>query len=319
MARVWQVVACALFLPTAGCGGGGGGGSVAASGPASGQPIQISSAGPPISISSSSFLGSPAPGSYVMPEEDFTVSGTTVTGAGSGTGQAILGNDPASGKPRYLTIDVTAAGFTFYNHTFDLTTATASTTAALTKYGGVIDGTQALVFDPNLNFATYGLWSADQGAGRGQAGAYSFGQMTPNDKLPTSGTASYAGSTIGVLAQASGAYVLTGDAGLTANFGAMSLIGTLSNMKAIASDGTSVPWNTLTINAAINLGIPGQSGFGGPVVSSSNSALTPGRLNGGVTGHFFGPQADEVAGTWSVVGPQGSSTTAIGSFGAKKQ
>jgi hypothetical protein len=158
-----------------------------------------------------------------------------------------------------------------------------------------------------LNFASFGAWNANSTTPniQGGFGVIASGQDTPVGAIPTSGTATYTGATTGFLVtnSTSAETRIRGNASVTANFG------------------------TSTVTSAFN--IPGQFAFTGnanmvggtntysgttTTTSIANSAL-PAALSGDLRGAFYGPAAQETAGTWTLKGGQAQ---AIGSFGAKR-
>jgi hypothetical protein len=313
------IVACSALLVLTACGGGGGG----SGGPAPATTGTSGLAGFP----TNSFVPSqPAGESFVSSDTDIyadpgTVSvgqakdSTTTVGI-TGLATAELNPDPNTRDVRYLALKVTDGART-YNHTFDLNAASASAIAGfLQVLEKPSDGSQhALFINPNLAYSTYGVWLyAPAGGNSSMVGAYSFGQWTPSANVPTSGTATYSGSTIGLLEQPSGNYDLTGDARLTADFSAMTVTGNLTNMKATNNaTGVTTPWNNMAMSAAVT---SSRNGFAGSISSTSTSTTTPVALSGNVTGHLYGPHAEEIGGSWWAT--DGASTAAVGSFGAKK-
>lgn len=323
MAGTLRVAAYAFLATLAACSGGGGGGD--SPGPAT---TTASSSAGLTAFPANSFIPSQPAGSdftQVSETDLSTTDGSTYNvgraddgtgGTSSGSAEITLDPDTSSGKLRYLTLKVND-GTATYTHSFDLSTASAS---PLSGYLQVVDTPQSggtyqhtLVIDPNLSYSAYGVWLNTPATGTAlQTGAYSVGQWTPAANVPTTGTASYSGSTVGLLVQPSGGYVLSGDASLTANFAAMTVAGSLTNMKAINNGtGVSSAWDNMAMSANIS-----GNGYNGSIASSSTSTLTPGALNGAVSGHFYGPHAEETGGTWWAT--DGSSTAAVGSFGAKK-
>lgn len=156
-----------------------------------------------------------------------------------------------------------------------------------------------------------------------QAMAYHHGNPTGN--IPTNVTATYnglfAGSSFehGNNANAFGANSLVGDARVTANFGAGTMTGSVTNIsQEPVGLGLSAP-------AGYDLNLIGN--ISGNTYSGSVGFATPGGAASGavthsnMTGGFYGANAAETAGALSVTGtPAGQATpiTAIGSFGAVK-
>ena len=296
-----------LMLVLSGCSGGGG--HSASSTP----PAPVSSV-----IPAGSFLSGPG-AAYAGPESGFAFTGGTFNSGTSGNGGATvtLTNDASTGTARFLSISAPAGVGSTYSHTFDLANS-APGTGPLAGLIGVLEGTQfsdgsvqhELVLDPNLNFATYGLWvnvqSVSVGVESGATGAFAIGQLTPAAAIPTTGSATYAGSTIGAMINGTTSALLTGSVNLTANFNSMSVNGSM----VLNSWATGAPaaFANLTLGPA-----PISAGNGG----SYSGPLNGSGFTGSASGNFYGPHAEETAGTWAITNNAG--TNAIGSFGAKKQ
>ena len=159
----------------------------------------------------------------------------------------------------------------------------------------------------DLAFSSFGAWNTNNTTPgvQGGFGVIASGQDTPVGAMPTSGNASYTGATTGfVQTSATSAETrIRGTATVTASFG------------------------TGAITSAFN--IPGQFAFSGngnivsgtntytgstSTTSVTNSAL-PAAMLGDLRGAFYGPAAQETAGTWTLKGGQAQ---AMGAFGAKR-
>lgn len=301
MVNVIRVATACSLLALGACGG------HSSSSPATSSPA-------PSLVPAGSFLATASSGSGS--QTGFAFNGNALSANGTDpTTQVTVGTDPSTGH-RTLTLNVTANNAPLYTNKFDLAMASP---AVVAPFIGVLDGTtfsdgsraNEIVVDPTLSFSSYGIWVNTTSLNMGNTGAFAVGQMTPAANIPTTGQAVYTGSTIGALVTGGGSFVLTGNAQLTANFLLMSVSGSLSGMQAFAN-GTSTPWNTLTLGAA-----PITAGAGGPyagaVTSPASGSLVA--LSGTYNGNFFGPAANETAGTWKVTG---TGTTAFGAFGAKR-
>jgi len=163
-----------------------------------------------------------------------------------------------------------------------------------------------------LNFSTFGAWSThttSTNSPSGTVGGYGViasGQDTPVGAIPTSGTATYIGATTGFLNRGTGAAEtpIRGQAVLAANFGNSTIAGAFNIPNAFSFVGIG----NLTA---------GTNAFAGTTVTTRvvDSSL-PQSLAGDLRGSFFGPNAQETAGTWTLAGGQAH---AIGAFGAKQR
>jgi hypothetical protein len=295
-----------------GCGGGGGGGGSGSMGtpPPPGSASSL--------VAPGTFLAGPG-GSFTDAADSLTFNGSSVTSASNSASGAQIGltTDPSTGKTRFLSLNIPLGDGSTYSHTFDVAGAFAGSgpSAGLIamEEGTLSNGTvqNTLILDPSLTFSTYGIWLNAQSSTAGATGAIAFGNMTPAAGIPTSGSATYSGKTLGTalnLAQGT-ASVLTGTATFNANFTTMMISGNLN-------------LNDVTNNVAFaNLSMPATNiaaSAGGPYNGSLTGTLPDGNpvASSDVHGQFNGPTANETSGTWSAAN---SNWRALGGFGAKKQ
>lgn len=168
-----------------------------------------------------------------------------------------------------------------------------------------------------LDYASFGYWSFQptnaQGAATGPAvmQSYSGGRETPLTNIPTAGTATYTGRTLGFGTSAGTSFFMAGNVLLNADFAVNSrtVNGTIAGI-------TTSPLGATTLDSIVlSGGTISGNGFAG-TATAFNGGLTLG--SGPFAGKFFGPTAGEVAGQWSFQNPVGSpAINAVGSFGAK--
>ncbi len=168
--------------------------------------------------------------------------------------------------------------------------------------------------EPNmaLSYVTYGQWNSPNGSNRSlNFGTVVFGVQTPAANMPTTGSATYDGSTFGTLNIGSTLYNVGGFVELTADFSTSNVTGStaLMSKQNLQTGGVSA-WRDLTFNATIT---SGTNQFLGSA-ASDDSAVT-----GTVAGGFYGPSTNgippEIGGAWRV---SGSGETAIGGFVARQ-
>lgn len=163
--------------------------------------------------------------------------------------------------------------------------------------------------DPVLDFTygTFGNWlDVDLATAELSQGFVIFGVRTPVADVPSTGTATYNGETIGALVDAAGTvFTVAGDAQLVADFAAGTLGGDFTGIGKInvLTDVVS-PWRDFTITTTIN-----GNAFDGTAQTDD------GVLSGTAAGGFFGPAAEEAAGVWRMIG---GGEEAIGAFGGKQ-
>ena len=162
----------------------------------------------------------------------------------------------------------------------------------------------------DLQYVTFGNWANSDGSML-TFGGLVFGIRTPTGAVPKTGTASYAGETVGMLFdKPSGhAFRLTGDVTLAADFLAATVIGNLTNMETRDLQGGALStWGDLKINATIS-----GNTFSGTAGSKDTTLADP--LGGTASGGFFGPAAQEIGGSWNVLSGK---EMANGTFVGKK-
>jgi hypothetical protein len=198
------------------------------------------------------------------------------------------------------------------------------------------DGSKVILSANLLTFTAVGAWAyAPAGAGTSYLGISVVGSYTPIANIPTTGSATYTGS--GATGGVTGAYFvpsgtgtvsagsLTGDFSMTANFASNVVVGTLSNMMATpAGGGTATSWNTVSLSAIISR-LPNFANFIGNTTTTAapagaGAAGFSSAATGGLGGGFFGPNMDEVGGTWTLTDPNaaGGGKTAFGAFAGVK-
>lgn len=176
-----------------------------------------------------------------------------------------------------------------------------------------------------LVYSNFGGWNMAPLAPGQQTGYKSYwaGGTQLTTSMPTTGTATYAGFTIGTAwvnaAGTSTDYSLSGKVALTANFTPAGGVITGSITDILAFQNGFSFFNNIALDGTIN-----GNGFTGTATAGAVPALpttptpTPVAIAvgtvGTTAGHFYGPAADEVTGVWSM---STSTVTAVGSFGAK--
>ena len=300
------VVACGVLLMLGACGSGGGGGSPPATSSTAADsnqaPIPFQSANTtvtyPVDSAAASFSYSNANG--------FGTSGIAPSGSGSTITISTDANDHIS----QVAIAVSTGGVIF-NATYPASSffQTANSPISLAAFAGVLEtigndptGTSGFLLEgsnENLNYATFGAWMANDGGGNGRLGVIAGGSQTVT--MPTSGSATYTGTTIGVGSNGNAPFALEGNAQILANFGTGSVTTTFSGL-------TTQDLNTNAIGSLAT-----QTGSGTIAGNKYSTAISGGGLSGTANGTFYGPSAAETAGVWKV---SGSSINAMGSFGA---
>lgn len=198
-------------------------------------------------------------------------------------------------------------------------TDTCGVLAADSAYEGVIsdNGEDYLIAgDPSdtLDYLEYGLWVTNAGTGAGTYGVATFGSETPLASMPSSGNASYRGTSAGFYTTADGTdYRTLSDITASVNFNTgfvsmsstntkgsrtLSSFSTLSNLDFVATG--SISTNASTSNS---------------FAAAGQATLIGSQVNPNVVGDFFGPNAEVLGGVWSYA--DGTTLEAYtGAFGA---
>ncbi len=285
---VAAAVAAAALV--AGCGGGGGGSPAAAVAP------------PPAKTYPSGQYGK----ALVL-----TIPGAT-------TSVTALASPSAAGSDATLTQGATSAALTVTGgpSTGTLPMIQSSAGADIKSYKG-FNGSgndaellivKSVTASQTLTDSSFGVVAVAGPAGSVQVGGFHQGTITPAAQMPTV-TATYNGVFGGLeLSDPTTVRTLAGTTALTANFGAGTVQGSVSNLKA----GGLATGYGLDLNGNISgntyTGTTSFTGGGGNVTSSA--------LNGA----FYGANAAETAGALALTGrtPIGSNVAITGAYGAKK-
>jgi hypothetical protein len=252
------------------------------------------------------------------------ITSTTVEAANRGTDATIIYRGMVtSGGKSVLTFDIKIPAIGL----------NATNVLADSNIVALPDGGKVALAVGTLNYTLGASWTYTPAGGTTRyEGVAATGSGTPLANVPTTGSGTYSGTganggTVGFyyVPNGSGAILsgsLVGDIAMTANFSTGGVTGTLSNMKAYSAGGVATPWNSVTLSANISRSAGGAA-FNGST-STGNAPADAGMAGfssaatGTVVGGFFGPNVDEVGGTWSLVEPNatGGGKTAYGDFAA---
>lgn len=175
-----------------------------------------------------------------------------------------------------------------------------------------------------FSYQFYGEWNVEHNSTSGFNGFFSAGIATTT-ALPTTGTASYAGQSIGEYIDAGGkVYSTAANLNATADFGARTL--SFATTGTVVDQANAVPPPAVAnsnLDLSGTLSVSGV-GFSGTVKTSGTSTIP---LSGTATGSFYGPGIDaataatltsvvgspaEIGGSYQVSGTGGKM---IGAFG----
>lgn len=170
-----------------------------------------------------------------------------------------------------------------------------------------------------LSWTSYGFWDVAASTGARTQAAFVTGYVTPQNSVPTTGTATYRGTVSGelILPQAGrenglNYLALSGDAYLDVDFAAGSVNGALREMYTTDFDGNKSPWDWVSLSGTVL----GQNMFGGLTASAQTSGTgssLASTATGTFAGAFFGPQAQELGAVWTL---SDGTAAAFGTIGA---
>lgn len=154
-----------------------------------------------------------------------------------------------------------------------------------------------------LTYASYGALQTivDKGTSVDVDTAFfAFGVQTAAADMPRTGSSSYRTKIDGQFSDAGGVYALSGPSTFSANFGAGTVAFTMDLTGQNVVNGLRKSLGTHSIDGSIQYGnqFGGSSGVGSTYTTV-------------VGGHFYGPAAAEIGGTFSVVGGGGVGGGAI--------
>lgn len=164
-------------------------------------------------------------------------------------------------------------------------------------------------------------------------GVYAFGVVTPVSSMPSTGSASYSGSTTGYgqfyynTNEHFEIYAYKASVSLSANFSSKAITGTVSSptftnlyVAGTCSSGCT-PWSQIALSGTLGSGSAANT-YSGSVTGITNTASTTGSIDSSsFSGKFYGTKYAEVGGTYSAAYANGSrgGNYVTGSYGAAKQ
>lgn len=252
--------------------------------------------------------------SAVAPNTATPLSGSSTTGAStsSSASYGASGNVTFDSSRNFTAISLTSGSGS---------TASFSSIAGDTISQGMGNGTVFAVnkqgvgavitnpYDAAFEYQTFGAWGAFAGGPQpSNANAVSLGSATPVTGMPATGTGNFAGYASGLFYQGSAGYFTTANMSAAVDFAARTIALNTSNTVVTGSvNGALVPASSLNM-----------TGYGTYATGTSKFAGTLSTANGMIgtmTGQFYGPNANEIGGTYYATGSQGYT---VGGFGGKR-
>ena len=163
------------------------------------------------------------------------------------------------------------------------------------------------------NYQTFGVWSRDPAGGKpGRVGAISAGNFTATNNIPSTGSATFTGAAAGLYVAPDGVAggIVAADMAMVVDFSSR-VAGFATANTTLSPDGIqpSRAFPTLDLTGSLQVANGQNLMFG--TVSTTSSGLT-----GDINGKFYGPNAQEVGGTFGLKGAGVESF--VGGFGGKR-
>jgi hypothetical protein len=307
----------------AGCGGGGGGGGVQPAPQSPGSPNNASNSTVPLLNANSADLGGPAATVIIRTDGSVFLNSLGSTGpiTREGSNFTFSVSGVGSEPPFSFTVNLNDPNFTSRN----LPGSSQGNCAGnCVKVGMATNGVAVQYLDlaaSGMEYSTVGLWArpGTQAGNSEIGGAAAFGIMTKASDIPTTGTASYNGSFMGIYGDtALGIFNVGAKASATANFGSGQVSFETTNSFRSATPGISASDPSLDLQGTMLM----NTLNGNRINSMSGTVETkqPG-MAGQMVGQFFGPPSPtsgapkEMSGVVQV--SNGSTKAMQGAFGMR--
>lgn len=229
------------------------------------------------------------------------------------------------------TVDTSASGVFVFDASSTLTqlflasggTTTAFTTGQVGTLAADPDfvvaenlSSRAIVSNPKSlawDYQSFGVWETGLDSNEGNYGAVSLGAPTAGTAIPGSGTATFTGKLAGSYVNASGVgHSVLADLTVLADWNTTSLSLSTSNTRTSTNGTTFVPSDGLNLSGNLQYAA-GTNGFTGTLTTGTTPSGTV--LSGDSAGKFYGPNAEELGGTFFLRGS--GVETYSGAYGAK--
>jgi len=162
------------------------------------------------------------------------------------------------------------------------------------------------------DYQSFGVWVTGQSLGAGTIGAATYGN--PLTTLPTTGTATFTGLSSAVaITGTNSAGFATANMSASVDYCAQTVVISTSNTTLTNS---IVARNITSTTSAPQLNYSGLLVFTGSGTMFNGNITTTGGMTGTAQGQLYGPNAEEIGGTFSATGA--GVTSLIGAFGGKR-
>lgn len=162
------------------------------------------------------------------------------------------------------------------------------------------------------DYQTFGVWGGAAGSNLSTSSVNSvtLGSVTPVSGIPATGTATFSGISAGYFASNSGQlYAVAAPSALAVDFGTRNF--------GFATSGTiATPATGGAVVSAPALDMRGAGSYAAGTNQMAGTVTTVGGMSGPMIAQFYGPNANEVGGTYAV--RSGSIGAMSGGFGGKR-
>lgn len=239
-------------------------------------------------------------------------SSTTATGSNSSASYSASGNVTFNSSRNFTAISMTTGAGTGASFSISAGDTISQGMGNGTVFASNKQGVGAIVtnpYDAAFEYQTFGTWGAYAGSPQPSAiNSVSLGSATPVTGMPATGAANFSGFASGIYYQGAGGYFTTANMNAGVDFGARTIAFSTNNTLVSGSIGGGVVEAPTLNMTGFATYATGTSKFSG-TVSTANGMI------GGMSGQFFGPNANEIGGTYNATGSQGYTA---GGFGGKR-
>lgn len=296
------IICCIGVLIFTGCGGGGGS---AAPKPVTSF-VKWSSITPPTTVT---LDGISQDATYTAPGPSFAVTSITYNGVSSASSTSIKYR--ADGTIERITVSTPYTSVTWDETSGDIiddsTVMVAASDPSESNIGIAINALHPSV---GWEYQTFGIWETGRGTGSGTIGAITGGAQTTGSAIPITGNVTFSGIAAGMYLDVAGTadYITASSLSANVNF--------LNRSINLSTTGTQ-KINTITAasSSATNLNMTGTLTYA-PGVNSFAGNVSATGLSGTSTGQFYGPNAEELGGIFSLTGA--GMENFAGGYGAKQ-
>jgi hypothetical protein len=173
-----------------------------------------------------------------------------------------------------------------------------------------------LMLDPvsaGLSYSTLGFWSyaSSATATTHHGGFFHLGSQTLGRDIPTSGTASFAGTMLSTFADGAALYDVSAVARAQADFGARQVRLTTEGSRRVPLGTLGAPVADSSLNLSGTLSYAAGS-------NAMSGTLSAGTMAGPSSAKFYGPAGAEIAGSYAIQ-DAGITRQMVGSYALRKQ